>query len=187
MWPAQLEDIQASLGYLREHAQELNVDPGRIGAWGESPGGHLVSLAALKEPGALQAVAELYGPTDFLSKDTTTAQGLQYVHNLVGGQQAWLGPASPVTYANPQAPPFLIMHGQDDSFVPFTQARRLEQALKAVNAPVELVAVQHANHGFRGHPEPTRQALAQVLVDFFERRLKTRVKRPGSPNVSRWR
>lgn len=171
VWPAQLEDVRQSLGYLRRHSQELNLDVQRMGAWGESAGGHLVSLLALREPGALQAVAELYGPTDFLSQDNTTAQGLQYVRNLVGGQQALLGEASPVTYANDKAPPFLIMHGEDDSFVPFTQARRLEQALKAVRAPVELVAVQHADHGFRGHPQPTRQALAQVLVEFFARHL----------------
>lgn len=171
IWPAQLEDVQQSIVYLRRHAQELNVDGRRIGAWGESAGGHLVSLLALKQPGALQAVAELYAPTDFLSKDNTTAQGLQYVQNLVGGQQSHLGPASPVSYAHAQAPPFLIIHGEDDSFVPFTQARRLEQALLAVHAPVQVVAVRHANHGFRGQPEPSRQALAQVLVDFFERKL----------------
>lgn len=171
VWPAQLEDVQQSIDYLRAHAQELNFDPERIGAWGESAGGHLVSMLALKNSGAVQAVAELYGPTDFLSQDNTTAQGFQYVQGLVGGQQSLLGSASPVSYVNPQAPPFLIMHGEDDSFVPFTQALRLEQALKAVHAPVELVAVQHANHGFRGQPQPPQAALAQVLVEFFERNL----------------
>ncbi len=172
VWPAQLEDVQKSLDYLRSHAQQLNIDPDRTGAWGESAGGHLISILALKNPAALRAVAELYGPTDFLSKDNTTAQGFQYVQNLVGGQTALLASASPVTYANPQAPPFLIMHGEDDSFVPFSQARRLQQALQAVHAPVELVAVHHANHGFRGHPEPSQAALAQVLVEFFEHHLK---------------
>lgn len=179
VYPAQLEDIGQAVDYLRRHAEELNVDGQRLGAWGESAGGHLVSLLALQRPGTLQAVAELYGPTDFLSRDSTTPQGLKYVQGLVGGEPSLLGQASPVTYAHHQAPPFLIMHGEDDSFVPFAQARRLEQVLRKVHAPVECVAVRHADHGFRGHPEPTRQALAQALVDFFERNLKCRPRRPG--------
>lgn len=59
IWPAQLEDVQKSIDYLRSHAQHLQVDPDRMGAWGESAGGHLVSIFALKNPAALGAVAEL--------------------------------------------------------------------------------------------------------------------------------
>jgi len=171
-WPAQLEDVQQAIGYLRAHAQELNVDPQRIGAWGESAGGHLVSLLGLARPGSVQAVAELYGPTDFLSPDNATAQGLKYVRELVAHQDDRLAAASPVTYANSQAPPFLIVHGEDDHFVPFSQALRLQQSLQAVHAPVELVTVHHADHGLRGHPEPSQAAVAQLLVDFFQRHLE---------------
>ncbi|MDQ0770980.1 acetyl esterase/lipase [Pseudarthrobacter defluvii] len=46
-FPAQLHDLKAAVRYLREFAVELNIDPERFGAWGESAGGHLVALLGL--------------------------------------------------------------------------------------------------------------------------------------------
>ena len=46
-FPAQLHDIKAAVRYLREHADVLGIDPERIGAWGESAGGHLAALLGL--------------------------------------------------------------------------------------------------------------------------------------------
>ena len=43
-FPAQLHDIKAAVRYLRGHADALGIDPDRIGAWGESAGGHLAAL-----------------------------------------------------------------------------------------------------------------------------------------------
>lgn len=54
---------------------------------------------------------------------------------------------SPVSYVHSGAPPFLIVLGEDDHFVPFTQAQRLERRLRAVDALVELIRVQYADHG----------------------------------------
>jgi len=46
-FPAQLHDLKAAVRYLREHADILGIDAGRIGAWGESAGGHLAALLGL--------------------------------------------------------------------------------------------------------------------------------------------
>ncbi|CAH0299768.1 MULTISPECIES: alpha/beta hydrolase [unclassified Arthrobacter] len=46
-FPAQLHDLKAAVRYLREHADMLGIDAGRIGAWGESAGGHLAALLGL--------------------------------------------------------------------------------------------------------------------------------------------
>ena len=46
-FPAQLHDLKAAVRYLREHADVLGIDAGRIGAWGESAGGHLAALLGL--------------------------------------------------------------------------------------------------------------------------------------------
>lgn len=46
-FPAQLHDLKAAVRYLREHADTLGIDAGRIGAWGESAGGHLAALLGL--------------------------------------------------------------------------------------------------------------------------------------------
>ncbi|MCZ0991300.1 alpha/beta hydrolase [Streptomyces diastatochromogenes] len=46
-FPAQLHDVKAAIRYVRRHAGLFGVDPERIGAWGESAGGHLAALAGL--------------------------------------------------------------------------------------------------------------------------------------------
>jgi acetyl esterase/lipase len=46
-FPAQLHDVKAAIRYVRRHADVLGVDAERIGAWGESAGGHLAALAGL--------------------------------------------------------------------------------------------------------------------------------------------
>ena len=44
-YPAQLEDIQMAIAYIREHAQEFAADKNKLGAIGFSAGGHLVTMA----------------------------------------------------------------------------------------------------------------------------------------------
>jgi acetyl esterase/lipase len=46
-YPAALEDVRAAIGWVREHAAEYGMDPGRVFAWGDSAGGHLALMAAL--------------------------------------------------------------------------------------------------------------------------------------------
>jgi acetyl esterase/lipase len=74
-FPAQLHDIKAAVRYLRQHAELLGIDPERIGAWGESAGGHLAALLGLtggradlegglgvqRQPSAVSAVVDFYG------------------------------------------------------------------------------------------------------------------------------
>ncbi len=43
-WPAQIHDCKAAIRWVRAHAKEYGIEPNRIGLWGSSAGGHLVSL-----------------------------------------------------------------------------------------------------------------------------------------------
>ena len=45
-WPAQLHDVKAAIRWVRRHADELGVDPGRIVVQGNSAGGHLSLMVA---------------------------------------------------------------------------------------------------------------------------------------------
>lgn len=74
-FPAQLHDIKAAVRYVREHAGVLGIDAQRIGAWGESAGGHLAALLGLTgshqdlegglgvqgHPSSVSAVVDFYG------------------------------------------------------------------------------------------------------------------------------
>ncbi|WP_438479247.1 alpha/beta hydrolase fold domain-containing protein [Oleiharenicola lentus] len=80
IFPAQIEDCKAAVRWLRAHAAEYDLDPGFIGACGESAGGHLAAMlgttSGLPEfEGAIggntafssrvQAVVGLCAPADF--------------------------------------------------------------------------------------------------------------------------
>ena len=81
-FPAQIEDCKAAVRWLRAHAGQYGYDPDRFGAWGASSGGHLVTMLGttgsttlfdvgenLSVSSRVQAVADNYGPTDFLQMD----------------------------------------------------------------------------------------------------------------------
>lgn len=57
--------------------------------------------------------------------------------------------ANPITCITPQAPPFLIAHGDTDPLVPHHQSELLEAALKSAGVPVKLHTVKRGGHGFR--------------------------------------
>ncbi len=85
IFPAQIHDVKTAVRWLRANAGACHIDPARIGAWGASAGGHLVSLlgtsgSATELEGAelghaeqsswIQAVVSWYAPIDFLHMDS---------------------------------------------------------------------------------------------------------------------
>jgi acetyl esterase/lipase len=74
------------------------------------------------------------------------------------------GAASPVTYAHPDAPPFLLVHGDTDFIVPAAQSEALAAALRQQGVPTELVLLPGVNHVFmNGDPLPEIQRGVQFL------------------------
>ena len=65
-WPAQVDDVSAALAYLQRNAALLGIDPERIGAIGDSAGGHLAALLGVRRPGQapLRGVVTLSGIND---------------------------------------------------------------------------------------------------------------------------
>jgi acetyl esterase/lipase len=181
-FPAQIEDVRMAVRWLRAHAQEYHLDSERIGVWGESSGGHLAALvgtAADREvPEAepdltpvsaqVQAVATVSGPTDL------QLLGNRYVEALLGGApqtRAELARrANPLSYLDQDhlIPPFLLIHGEQDTQVPFVQAVLLHEALLKVSAEVTLHAVQAGHNLLGSSHKVTCQAL---ILDFFAQSL----------------
>ncbi len=56
--------------------------------------------------------------------------------------------ANPARYVHPDAPPFLILHGESDALVPWTQSQLLYDALAAAGNDVTLVKYERLGHGF---------------------------------------
>lgn len=190
-WPAQIEDTKCAVRYLRASAEKYNIDPNRIGAIGDSAGGHLVSLLGLTGPeegfegsggypnqsSAVQAVVDMYGPTDFTSVDMR-AESFR-IGQILGipfaQAPAALKKASPVTYAKKDAPPFFILQGDQDKLVPLSQSQLLYQRLKDAGAHADLLIVKNAGHGFvpsGGQIQPGFLEIGQRIGSFFARTLK---------------
>jgi acetyl esterase/lipase len=185
VWPAQLHDVKAAVRWLRARAGELGVDPGRVSAWGESAGGHLAALLGLTagDPdlegdvgvtgpsSGVAAVAAWYPPTDLpalpgdLGADPAApdSREAQLLGAPIAAVPERAAQASPVAHVSAAAPPFLLLHGRADRFVPCLQSERLRDALQDAGVPVDLMTYDGADHMWRGSPEAADDALARTI------------------------
>ncbi|WP_410817476.1 alpha/beta hydrolase fold domain-containing protein [Micromonospora sp. 050-3] len=181
-FPAQLDDVKAAVRWLRRQGDTVGVDRERIVVWGESAGGHLASMVALtgndQDDTRVQAAACWYAPSNLLTMQSQAHPSGTIDHDaadspeslLIGGAVAenpGLGrAASPISYVTEQAPPMLLIHGDQDLLVPVGQSEELAAALTAVGAEVELSVVQGAEHCFVGVP---LDPLIRDTLAFFTR------------------
>ena len=189
-FPAMIEDAKSAVRYLRAHARDFNLDPARIGAMGDSSGGHLVALLGLTDanagfegegwtdqPSRVQAVVDLYGPTDFANGNSNflTLKFIQDAYGATNTTDPILKSANPVTYVSPRAPPFLILHGDKDNLVDLQQSAELDARLKAAGANSTFVVITNLAHGyvpFGLTASPNNEELSNLIADFFDRNLR---------------
>lgn len=188
-FPAQLQDADAALRFLKAHAADYEIDPARVGLWGGSAGGHLAALTALAcretaldpasaSDGCVQAAVTWYGVYDFAGM-TATPDGNAAGARLLGCDRVCpadrIRAVSPVTYIDAKDPPFLLIHGDEDKTVPVAQSHLGEAALRKAGVPVEAIYIPGVDHSFIGRtPEATRAATLKATdatFDFFHAKL----------------
>lgn len=185
IWPAQIHDCKAAIRWLRAHAAEYGIDPNHIGVWGSSAGGHLVNMLGASggvkelegdcgtpnESSRVQCVVAFCGPTDFAAaKRVEGGREPSAVTMLLGGsieeKKDAARQASPITYVSSDDPPFLLVHGTDDTTVPIDHAERFAAALQKAGVGVTFVRILDGGHGFGG-PE-----VSQRVQDFLNKHLR---------------
>ena len=188
-FPAQIEDVKCAVRHLRANVAAYNFDPDRIGAWGNSAGGHLVSLLGVTDANAgfegsggyadqssrVQAVVDGCGPADLTQDFSGFSSWGNRVFGVTESSSQIIVRASPVTYVSSDDPPFLIVQGENDTLVPPSQSETLYQHLTAAGVPATLVMVENAGHGLKpvgGAMSPSRSEITQIIADFFDERLK---------------
>lgn len=150
VFPAAVEDAKCAVRWMRASAAELRVDPDRIAVIGGSAGGYLALMVGytagqsrLEGAGghaevssAVQAVVDLYGPTDF---DTPLGRASDLVRNFLGKSYAddpeLYRFASPIDHLDAEDPPTFVLHGTIDSLVPVEQSDLLVEKLKSLAVP----------------------------------------------------
>jgi acetyl esterase/lipase len=181
-WPAQLEDAQRAVRWVRANSAKYNIDPQRIGAYGHSAGAQIATLLGMLETrdnsdaslakysSKVQAVVDASGPTDFTSGMDNEAK--QFLTSFLGADfaahpEVWRD-ASPIFHVAKSNAPILIIHGTHDEMVPFSQAEELNDALTKAGATVKFLPLD-SDHMFH-EPGPHRQ-LALETQAFFDRYL----------------
>jgi len=184
-FPAQVEDCKCAIRYLRANAEELGLDPNRIGAIGFSAGAHLVMMLATTEPedglegkggwqdrsSAIQAGVSFFGPTNLQSPYPDASRPLveQFLNSTVQKDPDLFAKASPITYVDAGDPPLLLYQGTKDKLVPFDQASQMVQALTEAGAPGRVEFLLGAGHGWG---EPDRERTLKESIRFILRHSK---------------
>ncbi|MDI1311079.1 alpha/beta hydrolase [Prosthecobacter sp.] len=156
VYPAQLEDCCAAAEWLRVNGARYGIDATRMGASGESSGGHLATMLAAKAgKSRIQAVCALYSPTDLNELGALYAKpGKEsLIDKFLGGtleqKYALAADASPLNYISSSLPPFLIIHGERDRVVPLEHSERLFFALADAGVDAQFIVVPGKGHWFR--------------------------------------
>jgi acetyl esterase/lipase len=198
LFPAQIQDCQAAIRWLRANARKYNIDPARVGVGGASAGGHLAALVGTSggkkafpliggnedQSDRVQAVCDIFGPADFWTV-IKQAEEDKNVKNIfkwndgdpyskligakLGQDRAKCDAVSPTHYVGKESPPFLILHGDRDALVPFAQSVELADLLARAGVPVTLQRLPGAGHGGPAFALP---AIARLTEAFFDKHLK---------------
>ncbi len=199
-WPDHIVDVKRALAWTKTTVPEYGGDPGFVAITGGSAGGHLASLAALTsdvtafQPGfedadtSVAAAVPLYGVYDFTNRDDTRRAGMEqflarvvFKSKLDDDRPRW-EQASSVTHVGPDAPPFFVIHGTNDSLVPVEQGSTFVDRLRARSTqPVVYAEIPGAQHAFESFPSTRGMATVHAIERFLAYVRSEHAARSGAP------
>jgi acetyl esterase/lipase len=198
-WPDHIVDVKRAIAWTKATIAEHGGDPGFLAITGGSAGGHLSSLAALTpnlaayQPGfedadtRVHAAVPFYGVYDLTDSAGTANRALVpllaqrvFKTSLDDDRAAW-DLASPITHAGPEAPPFFVLHGVNDTVVPVEAARAFVERMRAgSDQPVAYAELPRAQHAFDVFPS-VRAHHTVHAVERFLAVARSRAGRPAAP------
>ena len=193
-FPAFLQDVKCAIRFLRKNAEVYGIDADKVAIWGTSSGGNAALLVGLTgdDPkykteeykdysDKVIAVVECFGPTNLpamigvAEEEDYAIPEINYIlSGLCGGDMNRFSEVankmSPINYVEKgkDVPPFLLLHGDNDSLVPFEQMTMLYDKMIASDYEVEAWQIKGAEH------EGTfwSQSVYNIIGDFLERKLR---------------
>lgn len=188
-FPACLHDVKNAIRWLRANAKKYNVDPNRIGAYGNSAGATLALTAAttagkmegdgthLDQSSALQAVVCSGAVGDMTHENHSRRAKFVYKALATGNNrkvsdeqaQKVMQQASPATYIHKGMPPMLIIHGAKDTVVHIESTDEFVEKAKKVGATIRYLRYEDGTHGVMGQKSKTT---TPEMLKFFDLHLR---------------
>jgi acetyl esterase/lipase len=182
--PAAVQDVRCALRWVYRNAAQYHLDTNRIVATGHSAGGHLALMVGMVPPGSdldsacpadanepplrVAAIVNWYGITDvkdLLAGADRETYAVQWLGALANKEEVATH-VSPLTYVRADLPPIITIHGDRDPTVPYSQAIRLQKALKEAGVANELVTIPGGVHG--GFPDDKLQDAFSHIWNFLQ-------------------
>ncbi len=188
-WPAHIIDVLQAIAWVKANITNYGGDPGFIALAGGSAGGHLCALAGLAagdpafQPGfeevdtQVQACVPIYGVMDMTASKEVGGRYGPGLRRILEGQvmktriaehPEIFEAASPLHRLRADAPPFLVLHGRNDTLVPVVVARTFVGLFRGVStAPVAYVELPFAQHGYDTPASPRTTATLRGIAAFL--------------------
>ena len=167
-------DLSDGVRYL---AKEGVIDPSRVCIVGASYGGYAALAGPTLDPGVYRCAVSVAGMSDLklflrstaLRAGTSDNFAERYWDRFVGIKgrgDPILETVSPIAHIDAVNVPILLIHGEDDTVVPFEQSKVMLSALKRAGKSVQFVTLQHEDHWLSR--TETRLQMLQATVDFLK-------------------
>jgi len=143
-----VKDARSAMRLLKENAEDYRINPGKIVAAGGSAGGHLAACTAMidqvnEESDNREVSPKPYALILFNPVVDTGKRG--YGSKEVKGREFEI---SPVHHIKPGIPITLIMHGKEDTTVPYENVVRFKQTMIQAGNECKLIGYKNQQHGF---------------------------------------
>ncbi len=165
---SEYQDVKAAGQWL---AAQPNIDAKKIGIYGGSYGGYLTAMGLAKDSKLFAAGVDVHGVHDrtLPSRNASNVDRYEKAPDKdLAAKIAWQ--SSPIAYMKTWTSPVLIIHGDDDRNVAFSQSTDLVQRLLAKGVEMETLVIVDDTHHWMKHANTI--TVGEATADFFKRKLK---------------
>jgi dipeptidyl aminopeptidase/acylaminoacyl peptidase len=168
-------DAVADLKYLVEWLANCGYcDPKRIAVYGQSYGGFMVLAAVTTYPELWAAGVDIYGIGDMLTFLENTSSYRLKLRSCEYGDPVrdkdFLIELSPIHKIERITAPLMVIHGERDPRVPFSESEQMVKALKERNQPVEFLIMPDEGHGISRLKN--KLTVYPAVIKFLDKHLK---------------